>query len=73
MSQIGAGEITVKGPLGTLTQALTPAAGIVREGDAAAGQARRRIDRGERHAAARCARCVANMVHGRDQGLRDDA
>ena len=31
--QIGADQITVKGPLGTLTQALTPAAGIVREGD----------------------------------------
>ena len=31
--QIGADPITVKGPLGTLTQALTPAAGIVREGD----------------------------------------
>jgi large subunit ribosomal protein L6 len=31
--QIGAEQITVKGPLGTLTQALTPAAGIVREGD----------------------------------------
>ncbi len=31
--QIGADLITVKGPLGTLTQALTPAAGIVREGD----------------------------------------
>jgi large subunit ribosomal protein L6 len=32
--QIGADLITVKGPLGTLTQVLTPAAGIVREGDA---------------------------------------
>jgi large subunit ribosomal protein L6 len=32
--QIGADQITVKGPLGTLTQALTPAAGVVREGDA---------------------------------------
>ena len=31
--QIGADQITVKGPLGTLTQALTPAAGVVREGD----------------------------------------
>ena len=31
--QIGSDQITVKGPLGTLTQALTPAAGIVREGD----------------------------------------
>ena len=31
--QIGADQITVKGPLGTLTYALTPAAGIVREGD----------------------------------------
>ena len=31
--QIGADQITVKGPLGTLTHALTPAAGIVREGD----------------------------------------
>ena len=31
--QIGADQITVKGPLGTLTQALTPAASIVREGD----------------------------------------
>jgi large subunit ribosomal protein L6 len=31
--QIGAEQITVKGPLGTLTQALTPAAGVVREGD----------------------------------------
>jgi large subunit ribosomal protein L6 len=31
--QIGADEITVKGPLGTLTQALTPAAAVVREGD----------------------------------------
>ena len=31
--QIGPEQITVKGPLGTLTQALTPAAGVVREGD----------------------------------------
>jgi len=31
--QIGADLITVKGPLGTLTQALTPAAGVVLEGD----------------------------------------
>ncbi len=31
--QIGTELITVKGPLGTLTQALTPAAGVVREGD----------------------------------------
>jgi large subunit ribosomal protein L6 len=31
--QIGADQIIVKGPLGTLTQALTPAAGVVREGD----------------------------------------
>ena len=31
--QIGADQITVKGPLGTLTQVLTPAASIVREGD----------------------------------------
>ena len=31
--QIGADQITVKGPLGTLTHALTPAAGIGREGD----------------------------------------
>lgn len=31
--QIGADLITVKGPLGTLTQALTPAAGIVHEGN----------------------------------------
>ena len=31
--QIGSDQITVKGPLGTLTQALTPAADIVREGD----------------------------------------
>jgi len=31
--QIGSELITVKGPLGTLTQALTPAAGVVREGD----------------------------------------
>ena len=31
--QIGADQITVQGPLGTLTHALTPAAGIVREGD----------------------------------------
>ena len=31
--QIGADQITVKGPLGTLTQALTPAAGVAREGD----------------------------------------
>jgi large subunit ribosomal protein L6 len=31
--QIGSDQITVKGPLGTLTQALTPAAGVVREGD----------------------------------------
>ena len=31
--QIGSDHITVKGPLGTLTQALTPAAGVVREGD----------------------------------------
>jgi large subunit ribosomal protein L6 len=31
--QIGADQITVKGPLGTLTQALTPAANVVREGD----------------------------------------
>ena len=31
--QIGADQITVKGPLGTLTQALTPVAGVVREGD----------------------------------------
>jgi large subunit ribosomal protein L6 len=31
--QIGADQITVKGPLGTLTQALTPAAGVVRDGD----------------------------------------
>ena len=31
--QIGADQITVKGPLGTPTHALTPAAGIVREGD----------------------------------------
>jgi large subunit ribosomal protein L6 len=30
--EIGADQITVKGPLGTLTQALTPAAGVVREG-----------------------------------------
>jgi large subunit ribosomal protein L6 len=30
---IGAEQITVKGPLGTLTQALGKAAGIVREGD----------------------------------------
>jgi large subunit ribosomal protein L6 len=31
--EIGADQITVKGPLGTLTQALTPAAGVVRDGD----------------------------------------
>ena len=31
--QIGAGQITVKGPLGTLTQALSRNAGIVRERD----------------------------------------
>jgi large subunit ribosomal protein L6 len=31
--QIGAEQITVKGPLGTLTQALTPAAGVVHEGN----------------------------------------
>jgi len=31
--QISADQITVKGPLGTLTQALTPAAGVAREGD----------------------------------------
>ena len=31
--QIGADVITVKGPLGTLTQAITPAAGVRREGD----------------------------------------
>ena len=30
--KIGADQITVKGPLGTLTQALTPAAGVVLEG-----------------------------------------
>ena len=31
--QIGSDLITIKGPLGTLTQVLTPAAGVVREGD----------------------------------------
>jgi large subunit ribosomal protein L6 len=31
--QIGQESITVKGPLGTLTQAISPAVGVVREGD----------------------------------------
>ena len=60
-------KITVKGPLGTLTQALTPAAAVEREGDqllvkpATVG----RSQRDERHAA----RARGQHGQGRDDGF----
>jgi len=66
--QIGADLITVKGPLGTLTQMITPAAGVTREGDqllVAPGN-----DTPEANAMSGTLRAVvANMVRGVTTGF----
>ena len=66
--QIGSDLITVKGPLGTLTQALTPTAGVVRDGDQLL------IKPGDESVAANAMSgtlraVVANMVNGVTKGF----
>lgn len=65
---LGAGEISVKGPLGSLRQALTAQVSVVREGDAllckAANEGREAIAMSGTIRA-----LLANMVHGVSKGF----
>ena len=66
--KIGADQITVKGPLGTLTHTLTPAAGIVVEGDSLLVKPAN--DSTEANAMSGTLRAiVANMVTGVTKGF----
>jgi large subunit ribosomal protein L6 len=65
---VGAAELTVKGPLGTLRQALSPGVAIKRDGDKVTFAAT--DDSQESNALSGTLRAtVANMVHGVKQGF----
>jgi len=65
---VGAAELTVKGPLGTLRQALSPGVAVKRDGDKVTFAAT--DDSQESNALSGTLRAtVANMVHGVKQGF----
>lgn len=67
--QIGAGLVTVKGPLGTLTQPVGATVEIVREGDTVVCKAREGVDN-SRAMSGTIRSLVANMVEGVSKGFQ---